>query len=401
MKKTILAFFATLIFMVPQTTMATDDVVDENVNVNAKEGLGYLIPFSAVLGDVSREDIAYGTIVSNGKAADIRDEDLQKFIDRYWSFFYYERVISPRDETVDAEKTYIKIWNTDRTKAYVIYDDSGVILGTFGEPVEFHGEIKKNYVWYLPAICNGRISLYSAFETVKHTYFDKNYEGYFEAQREITDADKPDKSTTDMLNVNGSSEWAKAEIKKAAAYNLLAYDLTDKYTNDITRKEFCYLAFKTIITEFDATTDSRMGERSVANRMLDEMGLRDKFNTVNYTDYTDDKIKFLSSIGIINGMGDGTFAPDEPITREQAVTILYRMAEFLDKIPAVQPGVAGYPSSYYYTDSKDISDWARNAVLTMKRMGIMNGTDSNEFLPKGNYTAEQAIATMVRLYEYN
>ena len=100
-------------------------------------------------------------------------------------------------------------------------------------------------------------------------------------------------------------------------------------------------------------------------------------------------------------MGDGTFAPDEPITREQAVTILYRMAEFLDKIPAVQPGVAGYPSSYYYTDSKDISDWARNAVLTMKRMGIMNGTDSNEFLPKGNYTAEQAIATMVRLYEYN
>ena len=28
-------------------------------------------------------------------------------------------------------------------------------------------------------------------------------------------------------------------------------------------------------------------------------------------------------------MGDGTFAPDEYITREQAATILYRMAEFL------------------------------------------------------------------------
>lgn len=399
MKKTILAFFATLIFMVPQTTMATDDVVDENLN--AKEGLGYLIPFSAVLGDVSREDIAYGTIVSNGKAADIRDEDLQKFLDRYWSFLYYERVIAPRDKSDSNDETYIKIWNTDRTKSYVIYKNSGVILGTFGEPVEFMGETKKNYVWYLPAIGNGRNALYSAFDTVKHTYFDKNYEGYFEAQREVTDADKPNKPIIDMLSMNGSSEWAKPEIKKAAAYNLLVYDLTGKYTNDITRKEFCYIAFKTIITEIDPTTDSRMGEWSVGNRMLDERGLRDSFNTVNYTDYTDDKIKFLTSIGIINGMGDGTFAPDEPITREQAATILYRMAEFLDKIPEVQPDGAVYPSNYYYTDAESISDWARNAVMTMRKMGIMNGVIDNAFLPGRNYTVEQAIATMVRLYEYN
>ena len=204
-----------------------------------------------------------------------------------------------------------------------------------------------------------------------------------------------------MLSMNGSSAWAKAEIEKAAAYNLLVYDLTGKYKNDITRKEFCYLAFKTIITEFDPTTDSRMGEWSVANRMLDERGLRDSFNKVNYTDYTDDKIKFLTSIGIINGMGDGTFAPDEHITREQAATILYRMAEFLDKIPAVQPGGAGYPSIYDYTDAESISDWARNAVMTMKKMGIMNGVIDYLFLPGRNYTVEQAIATMVRLYEYN
>ena len=399
MKKIILAFFATLIFMLPQTAVAIDNDVDENLNV--KEDIGYLIPFSAVLGDVSREDIAYGTIVSNGKAADIRDEDLQKFIDRYWSFFYYERVISPRDETVGAEKTYIKIWNTDRTKAYVIYDDSGVMSGTFGGTMEFRGETKKNYVWYLPAIGNGRNALYTAFETVKHTYFDKNYEGYFEVQREITDADKPDKLVNDMLNIDGASEWSKSEIQKAAAYNLLVYELTDKYTNDITRKEFCYLAYKTIITEFDATTDSRMGEWGVANSIIEERGLTDRFNAVNYTDYTDDKIKFLTSIGIINGMDDGTFAPDSSITREQAATILNRMVGFLNKKPLIQPEGAGYPSNYYYEDAESISDWAKYSVTTMKEMGIMNGTDSNEFLPKGNYTAEQAIATMVRLYEYN
>ena len=40
-------------------------------------------------------------------------------------------------------------------------------------------------------------------------------------------------------------------------------------------------------------------------------------------------LKFLSGTGIIYGMGDGTFAPEESITREQAATILYRTAEFL------------------------------------------------------------------------
>lgn len=402
MKKTILTFFMAMILTIPQAVMATngDAAGDIYPTASTEESLDKLVLFHSVLGDVSREDITYGTIVSNGKAADIRDEDLREFLDRYWNFTYYERVISPRDESVGDEETYIKLWNTDRTKSYVIYEDSGVILGTFGEPVEFHGEIKKNYVWYLPAICNGRISLYSAFDTVKHTYFDKNYEGYFEAQREVTDADKPDKPTTDMLNVNGSSEWAKSEIKRAAAYNLLVYDLTDKYTNDITRKEFCNLAYKTIITSFNPTTDSRMGEWGVANSIIEERGLTDTYNAVNYTDYTDDKIKFLSSIGIINGMGDGTFAPDDNITREQAATILYRMTEFLDKIPEVQPGVAGYPSNYCYTDAESISDWARNAVMTMRKMGIMNGVSENEFSPQGKYTVEQAIATELRLYEY-
>ena len=363
---------------------------------SASENLDGLVAFNSVLGDVSKEDIVYGTIVSNGKAADIRDEDLQKFLDRYWNFTYYERVISPLDAYINAEDAYIKIWNTDRTKSYVIYNNSGVILGTFGEPIEFHGETKQNYVWYLPVVGIGRNALYTAFETVRHTYFDKNYDGYFEAQREISEADKPDKPTTDMLSLNSSSEWAKPEIKKAASYNLLVYDLTDKYTDDITRKEFCNLAYKTIVTEFYPATDSRTGEWNAAYNVMDERGLIDKFNTINYTDCIDDKIKFLSAVGIINGMGDGTFAPDEHITREQAATILYRIVGFLGDNIIVEPT----NKIYYSNDENLISEWAKTAVKSMNEMGIMTGVSENEFSPQDKYTVEQAIATMVRLYEY-
>ena len=49
-------------------------------------------------------------------------------------------------------------------------------------------------------------------------------------------------------------------------------------------------------------------------------------------------------------------------------------------------------------DGKLISDWARESVSIMNSMKIMEGVSDTEFAPKVNYTVEQAIATMVRLY---
>ena len=52
-----------------------------------------------------------------------------------------------------------------------------------------------------------------------------------------------------------------------------------------------------------------------------------------------------------------------------------------------------------YDDVSDISDWAKSAVSSMRAMDIMKGVSEREFAPKDSYTKEQAIATMVRLYE--
>lgn len=56
------------------------------------------------------------------------------------------------------------------------------------------------------------------------------------------------------------------------------------------------------------------------------------------------------------------------------------------------------PNGTTFDDVKLISDWARESVSTMNSMKIMEGVSDTEFAPKGNYTVEQAIATMVRLY---
>jgi len=99
---------------------------------------------------------------------------------------------------------------------------------------------------------------------------------------------------------------------------------------------------------------------------------------------------------IKTGMGDKTFAPDENITREQAAAILYRMAEFLGNKTLIKPSY-----NKIYDDENKISDWALSSVASMKAMGIMKGTSETEFSPEETYTAEQAIATMLRLYECN
>ena len=240
-------------------------------------------------------------------------------------------------------------------------------------------------MWYLPVMGNGRYALYNAKQTLWHNYKDKT--------RDITDADKLSIPTNNILPIDDASDWAKPEIQKAAACNLLPYELTDKYQSNITRKEFCNLIYRLVATEFSPDSDSRMGQWSAIDSVIYERQLTDKVNSVSFSDCEDDKIKFLSGAGIIYGMGAGMFAPDESLTREQASTILYRTAEFL--------GNKTMPTAIkmVYTDESEISDWAKSSVACMNAMGIMNGVSETEFSPKGNYTVEQAIATMVRLYE--
>ena len=138
--------------------------------------------------------------------------------------------------------------------------------------------------------------------------------------------------------------------------------------------------------------DSRKGQQDAIKQVIAERQLEDKISEVSYSDCDDEKIKFLSGAGIIYGMDDGTFAPDDNITREQAAAILYRTAGFLGNKTIVEP------NGTTFDDGKLISDWARESVSIMNSMKIMEGVSDTEFAPKGNYTVEQAIATMVRLY---
>ncbi len=352
------------------------------------------ITFHEVLGLSNMEEISSAVIVRNdGKCADIEPEDLKEWLSVYWNFANFERVIGPYDEGVYREY-YLKLWNKDKTKAFIVYPYGGMAVGTFGEPCASHGETKRNYVWYLPYIGSGRNALYRADAQLTMKYIAEQSGEFIGTLRDVTSEEAEVLPEENLLVTDGASDWAKEEIEKAAACNLLTFELTEKYKQNITRREFCDLIYRLIATEFVPKSDSRMGQVAAIDGVIAERQLADKVQAVSYDDYEHDFIKFLSAAGIIYGMGDGTFAPDAFITREQAATILYRTAEFLGNKTMLKPSY-----ETMYEDEDCISDWAKSSVASMKVMEIMKGVSSKRFEPQGAYTTEQAIATMVRLYE--
>lgn len=68
------------------------------------------------------------------------------------------------------------------------------------------------------------------------------YEGY--NLRDVTSDDVAVVPEDNIFSSDGASDWAKEEMQKAAACNLLPIDFTNEYTRSITRKEFCDLIYR-------------------------------------------------------------------------------------------------------------------------------------------------------------
>ena len=52
-----------------------------------------------------------------------------------------------------------------------------------------------------------------------------------------------------------------------------------------------------------------------------------------------------------------------------------------------------------FNDNDSISSWAFDAVGEMQATGIMGGVGNNTFAPKSDYTREQSIITIMRLFD--
>ncbi len=97
-------------------------------------------------------------------------------------------------------------------------------------------------------------------------------------------------------------------------------------------------------------------------------------------------IVWAYNAGVTNGTTATTFSPDDFITRQEVVTMLYRYAG--------SPKVSGTLS---FKDINDIDDWALDAVVWANQNKIVEGHDTGYFKPLDNATRAE-LAKILAVY---
>lgn len=106
-----------------------------------------------------------------------------------------------------------------------------------------------------------------------------------------------------------------------------------------------------------------------------------------------DAVTWAQQNGIMGGYSNSSFAPNDPITREQLAAIFYRYAQYKG-YDTTQGGMA----IREFGDYESISDYAMSAMAWAVNTGLVKG-DSNLLYPKGTATRAEIAALFHRFAE--
>lgn len=106
-----------------------------------------------------------------------------------------------------------------------------------------------------------------------------------------------------------------------------------------------------------------------------------------------DAVTWAQQNGIMGGYDNSSFAPNDPITREQLAAIFYRYAQYKG-YDTTQGGMA----IREFGDYESISDYAMSAMAWAVNTGLVKG-DSNLLYPNGTATRAEIAAMLHRFVE--
>ena len=148
----------------------------------------------------------------------------------------------------------------------------------------------------------------------------------------------------------------------------------------------------------DVTTRAQMV--TVLYRMENKPKVKGK---TPFTDLTQswykDAVLWAYQTGITTGTTKTTFAPNEPVTREQIAAIFYRYAKYK------KADTSTYANLSYYPDAKQVSDYAKKPIAWACSQGIINGIKQLNgkitLSPKGDATRAQIATILMRYIKVN
>ena len=171
-------------------------------------------------------------------------------------------------------------------------------------------------------------------------------------------------AATDASFKDTDGHWAEAAVERWATAKILEGDTgTDSFrpNDDMTRAELAKVA-------------------SVLLGLQAKDSYSKSFTDVPANAWYADYVLSCAEIGIIDGMGDGTYRPQANVTREQAFTIISRALQ-------LQGGEADLAA---FTDGNKVSDWAVEHVKNLISMKAVEGykmaDGSASLKPQNNIT---------------
>lgn len=128
-----------------------------------------------------------------------------------------------------------------------------------------------------------------------------------------------------------------------------------------------------------ATTLHRMAGSPAAT-------MEDSFSDTNADDWFAASVAWAAETGVVHGIGDGFFGPNNTVTREQTATMLWNAA-----------GNPETTTTNVYADQTEISDYATEAIAWAAETGLMNGRDGNMFAPQAGMTRAEAATVLMNM----
>jgi hypothetical protein len=122
------------------------------------------------------------------------------------------------------------------------------------------------------------------------------------------------------------------------------------------------------------------------------------FTDVDQSEWYGMAVNWAAEKGVVNGMGNGTFRPDNQLTREQLATILFRYVKMTEMDPPERASLEEFP------DAGDVQPYAVEALRWAVARGLINGVKNNatgetNLRPGGSATRAQVATILMRFLQ--
>ncbi|RQW12835.1 hypothetical protein EH198_05610 [Paenibacillus rhizophilus] len=262
--------------------------------------------------------------------------------------------------------------------------------------------------------------------TVRGIYGDTKIEvskfnAYVERTLAIPDGTDPNKITTGVvIEPDGSVRHVPTKI---AVIDGKYYAKVSSLTNSTYSVVWHPLEFKDVAKHWAKDAVNDMGSRMIVTGSGNDMFNPDQditraefaaiivrglglklvsaaapFSDVQQSDWYNDIIQTSYAYNLISGFEDGTFRPNDKITREQAMTIIAKAMTITD-LKAKLPSKAAGEVLSSFADANKISGWAKNSAADCLQAGIISGRNSSQLSPKDNITRAEVAAMIQRLLQ--